>query len=178
MLHAMRPMLVASLLLLGSAAPAWSAAPAPAPKPWEVAVKGGAAVFLGSQSKALPHLIKPMLRAELSYLTVPRLRLGIEVVAIPEPNANYRLIGAYLLARGALWDGPVFKLWLKGGFGAGSAPRILFGGLTRDQDGALWGQMALAFVWTAVPDLLTVGVEVVDDNLTVLSLNASIGVAF
>lgn len=70
------------LLLLGGAAHAQ----------WRLAVKGGAAVFFGSQSSAIEHLIKPVVRLEASAKLGDRLRLGAEVGAVADGTEQYQLL--------------------------------------------------------------------------------------
>ncbi|NUN16621.1 MAG: hypothetical protein HUU55_23590 [Myxococcales bacterium] len=149
------------------------------PNPFWVALKGGVAAFpLTSQSPALPHVLKPMARLEAGYRFTNRLGFGVEISAVVDGNSNYRLLSGTLTGRAAAYLGELFSVWLGWGVGAGNAPPILASDLIVTEDVALTVEIALQLRWVVVENLLSLGIDFIDQNIVVISTAATVQFEF
>lgn len=147
--------------------------------PFWFAVKGGVAAFpLTSQSPALPHVLKPVVRLEGGYSITSRLGFGIEFSAVVDGNSNYRLLAGTVTGRAAAYLGNVFSVWFGWGVGAGNAPPILASDLVVTEDVALTVEMALQLRWAVVENLLSLGIDIIDQNIVVMTTAATVQVHF
>lgn len=159
--------------------PAIAEAPAPEPETrWYVATKGGVTAFLNSQSKILEHMLKPVVKLEVGYVALPDLLVGVELSAIADASEFYRVAGATVVGRAAFTRGEVFSFWFGWGAGAGMGPRILAPDLLAQSQVTLWLQAGLLFRWQAVPDVLSFGLDLLNENATLLTAAGSVQLHF
>jgi len=95
--------------------------------------------------------------------------VGAEIIGTQSDNENYSLLGALAFARAEMYRGPSFRLNLRGGFGFGSGPKILFKDLSHSKTVVPWGQFGLDMSWELIPGLRG-GTALAYENLSVLSL--------
>lgn len=166
----MRTLLIISLLAL--------AVPCSATETrWSAAVKGGVHVFFGGQSSALNHRLQPVVRADVRYRLLPRLDVGVEA-SFALGGKNYRLMGGYFIAALGMVRGDLFELDLVTGAGVGHHPAILYDDLSASHAVGPWFQWGLAFRWAVVTDLMDIGVELLHEHLSVLTIDLSLRFRF
>ena len=95
--------------------------------------------------------------------------VGLELVGTRSENHNYSLLGAMAFARVAMYTGPLYDLNLRGGFGFGSGPKILFKDLSYEKTIIPWGQMGIDMSWEILPDMRA-GTALLYENLSLISL--------
>ena len=171
-MHATRPLLLALILL---SAPAADALAAPGASEWSTALKGGLSLFRHSQASAPAHMTKPAVRAEVLVELSDRIRGGVELVGTLVSNRHYRLLGAYLVGRGDLYRGSVYRLSAAWGFGAGTSPAIMNADLTWEADLLPWVEIGLAQRWALGSGPWALGVDLMSDNLAAITLAAVVG---
>ncbi len=142
-----------------------------------IVIKGGITAFLNGQSNVPSHRIKPIVRAEWQRQYNPDAGFGMELMAIADKNENYRLMGGFLNVRGRLYSGSVFECWWMGGWGLGTAPKILYTDLETSHLLTIYGHMGFEFRWL-VNDSIALGVDLLSENLTQATLDATIGFRF
>ena len=138
---------------------------------WEVAVKGGASLVLNGQSNALPHRIRYSIRGEFAYRVAERFQLGVEMIFPARFERNYRMLGAMINAKVALYEGAIYQVKMVGGFGLGTGPKILSSQLDTDLPVRLWYQTAMQHRWTLIRNLMHIGLDLSFENLSVISTN-------
>ncbi len=150
------------------------AAQADAPKKWGVSLAGGVSVFTNSQS--FPHLMQPGVRLQAEYDAFERLRTGVELSGVLAPS-GYRLIGGYVTVAGALYAGSTYRLEIVTGVGVGTAPPILSEDLDTEHGVTVWAQLGLRNRWS-VTDSFVLGIDIVDEHLSVVTLTGAAGLRF
>jgi len=135
---------------------------------WSISAKGGVSFFLNSQSLALEHRIKPVVRLEGAFRVIPRFSVAIELVAAATSEAGYRLIGGYMLGKAHLYSGDIFQLNLAAGWGLGTGARILSHDLQAEADVAVWLQAGLQFRWALVADRFDLGLDLLSENISTI----------
>ena len=138
-----------------------------------VGLRAGISAFLNSQSYRPPHFIKPTTRVEVGFKLDAIREAGLEIVGTRSENENYSLLGALAFARAVLHKSSRNELNLRGGFGLGSGPRILFKDLSYEQDVIPWGQFGLDMRWKLMPGMHG-GAALSYENLSVISLLLSL----
>jgi hypothetical protein len=142
---------------------------------WSLALKGGPAFMMKSKSKAIPHLFKPMVRAELSRSLTKKTSVGLELATIATSNTNYRLIKISALFLADLHHGSLYRLWVRGGFGLGSHPSIMVEDLKPTKAPLnVHVDLGLAMSWQLPFEKTSLGLEIITDNLAILSLVGSL----
>ena len=147
------------------------------PVAWRVAIKGGVSLFTTSHSLAVEHFLHPALRVEGTYDVSERLAIGAEVGATVTGDANYAFEAASVVLRTPLYRGSVFSLILGWGFGIGTGPPILSGDLRVSAAVVPTMQLSLGAMWALVPERVYLGVEFIDEQLTVLTGVLSVGLS-
>ena len=150
-------------------------APSEAPR-WTLTTKGGVSLFTTSTSPVLEHLLKPAVRLEASYRVSPRLEMGAEIGALITGDADYAFESASLVFRSPLYDGDVFLLRIGWGFGLGTGPPILSADLTTKAVIVPTMQASLSVGWKVLRDRLVIGLEIIDEQLTVVTAALTVGV--
>ena len=164
-------------LLVAAASPAAAKTPSPSASPlWSMTAKGGVSIFTGSNSKAAAHFVHPVMRLEGAYRVSPRLEIGAELGAVVAGSANYAFESASLVMRTPLYEGEIFSMRLGWGFGIGSGPPILSDDLKAQSTVVPTMQVSLGFRWEVVCDSVDIGLEIIDEQLTVLSAVLTAGV--
>lgn len=170
-----RMSLLAALLVVPYTAQAETAATANTAETAEtsqemrVGIRGGVSTFLNSQSYRPAHFIKPTTRVEFGLALDDNREVGAEIIGTQSDNENYSLLGALAFARAEMYRGPSFRLNLRGGFGFGSGPKILFKDLSYAKTVVPWGQFGLDMSWELIPGLRA-GTALAYENLSTLSL--------
>lgn len=145
---------------------------------WYVAAKGGVTTFFNSQSKVLEHMLKPVVRLEVGWIATPDLLVGVELSAVADASEYYRVVGATAVGRAAIYRGDVFSFWFGWGAGAGMGPRILAPDLLAVSQATLWLQAGLLFRWQVLPDVLALGLDVTNENASLLTAAGTVQVSF
>jgi hypothetical protein len=154
-----------------------SSAAAEAPR-WGVTLTGGISAFFNSQSFALGHLTKPVIKLQTEYDYSRRIRLGVELSGVAAADNGYRLIGGYATVAGALYAGDVYRLELVAGVGGGTAPPILSSDLAVEHSATAWFQFGLRHRWTLPGGRIVLGIDLVDEHLSTVSLTGAVGLRF
>jgi len=141
---------------------------------WSVALKGGPGFMLNSKSTTIPHLFKPMVRIESSRDLMDRTSIGIEVSSIASTNENYRLIKVSALLSADLYRGSLYALWVRGGFGVGNSPAIMSPDLHQSSKLGAHVDLGTGMSWQLPFANSSLGLEIVSDNLAVVSLLSSL----
>ena len=142
---------------------------------WSLAVKGGPAFMMKSKSKAIPHLFKPMVRAELIRSLSSKTSFGLEAAVIASSNKSYRLIKVSALFMADIYQGPLYGLWIRGGFGLGNHPPIMVEDLLPTQAPLnIHVDLGLGMDWSLPFANSSIGLEIITDSLSVLSLVSSL----
>ena len=144
---------------------------------WTLSAKAGVSAFTTTVSKAPAHYLKPALRLELSYPLTGNLEIGGELGAIVSADLNYAFESANLVFRTPLYRGDVFSLRLGWGFGLGSAPPILASDLETSALLAPTLQFSLGARWSVLDHKLHLSVEVISEQLVVVSGLLGLGVS-
>lgn len=145
---------------------------------WAFEVKGGVSLLLNAKSFAIAHRLRETVRVAAEYIYDEDLHLGVELVGTGLGNADYRLIGVYFNAIAPLYAGSVFQLRLIGGWGFGTGPAILATDLTVDHPVTLYVQAGLQFRWTVIGDLMTLGIDLLDENINLVTATGTVGFMF
>ena len=145
---------------------------------WEVSVKAGTSFLLNGQSNALAHRLRHNLRAEFAYRLHPRLHIGGELVVPLNFDRNYRMLGGFFNAKVNIHDGDIYQFKWLGGVGLGFGPKILSTELNTEEPLRLWYQTAMQHRWTIVSNLMSIGLDIAYENLSVLSANLAIQFEF
>ncbi len=140
-----------------------------------VRFKGGISFFTKSQSTALPHLLKPNIRLELSRTLTPQTEIGFEVGSVASTNKNYRVLTAYVYAAGYFHHGSLYRIGVRGGVGAGPGPAILYADLRSSQDLTGYTQFGITMDWQLPVDRLQLGLQILVENLSVATLVLTTG---
>ena len=90
-------------------------------------------------------------------------------------DAGYAFESASLVLRTPLYEGDVFSMHLGWGFGVGSGPPILSDDLLTHSTAVPTLQMSLITRWEIVGDALDLGLELIDEQLTVLTAVLTLG---
>jgi len=142
-----------------------------------VVLKGGVTAFMNSQSNVPSHRLKPVVRAEWIRRYKQPVAFGLELMAVADKNKNYRLMGGYLNIHALMYSGSVFECWWMGGWGLGNAPKILYTDLETNHPVTVYGHTGFEFRWW-VNDSIALGVDLLSENLTQATLDATIGFRF
>ena len=135
-----------------------------------VTAKGGVNFFLNSQSIALEHMLKPMVRLEAAFRTHRRFSLAVELAASTS-GGGYRLIGGYILGKFHLYDGDLFSMKFAAGGGLGTGARILATDLQVEAEVAAWMQAGLQFRWSIVKETFALGLDLISENVSSVGLS-------
>ena len=144
---------------------------------WEVALKGGMGLETQSQSLALSHALQPRARLEVTRSLSPDVKLGVELSGVISGESGYQLVGGWLVGRAAMSRGDVFSSWVGFGAGVGTDAAILHPDLVSHGDVALWHQLGVLLRWD-VGAGVSLGMDVMAENLTALSLAGAVGMRF
>lgn len=180
-LVALALLLLAPAALAAEDAPAAVVGEAAAPDDgpdWYVTGKGGVTTFFNTQSKILEHMLKPVVKLEVGWVALPDLLIGVEMSAIADASEFYRVVGATAVGRAAIYRGDVFSFWFGWGAGAGMGPRILSPDLLVVSQVTLWLQAGLLFRWQVVPDVLSLGLDLTNENGSLLTAAGAVQVHF
>ena len=139
---------------------------------WQVSAKGGVSFFTQSRSNALPHRLKPNLRLSALTSVHKELRLGVELVGVLSESTGYRLLGGTVAGRTHCYNGEVFDLDLLFGVGLGTAPKILSPNLDTESKLAVWANMGLGLHWALPGDIVSLGMEFLSEQITVVTATA------
>lgn len=145
---------------------------------WYVGIKGGVTTFLNSQSKVLEHFMKPVVKLEVGWVALPDLLIGVELSAIADASEYYRVAGVTAVGRAAFYRGDVFSFWFGWGAGAGLGPRILAPDLIAQSQVTLWVQAGLLFRWQVVPDVFSLGIDILNENASLLTTAGTVQLHF
>lgn len=143
---------------------------------WTLTTKGGVSLFTTSRSPVLDHLLKPAVRLEASYRMSPRLEMGAEVGALVTGDADYAFESASVVFRSPLYDGDIFVLRIGWGFGLGTGPPILSADLTTEAVIVPTMQASVSLGWKVLRERLVIGLEIIDEQLTVVTAALTVGV--
>ena len=138
---------------------------------WEVSIKAGTSFVLNGQSNALAHRFRQSIRAEFAYKVASRLQIGGELVVPLDFDRNYRMLGGLVNAKVSIHDGEIYKFKMLGGFGLGFGPKILSTELSTEEIVRLWYQTAMQHRWQVVPRLMSLGLDIGFENLSVITAN-------
>lgn len=172
-----RAISLALLLLLPQLALAVSPWEAEEPTAWqvrnskfEVCLKAGGSLY--SQSD---NALKINARLEALYLMSEDTAIGLEGLSMITGDKNYQILGAYIVLRAFIINQDDFRVWLKSGFGGGPGPPALNkDGVTRhDIEGLV--QLGAGLSYAPWNHRVSLGVELVEENLTLFSLLATLG---
>jgi hypothetical protein len=165
------------LLLLPQLALAVSPWEAEKPTAWqvrdskfEISLKSGGSVYTQSENTLTINA-----RVEALYMMSKDTALGLEGLSMITGNEDYQLLGAYFIMRAFIVNRDDLRIWLKSGFGGGPGPPALNkDGVTRhDIEGLVQLGAGLSFApWN---HRVALGVELVEENLTMFSLLATLG---
>ena len=111
----------------------------------------------------------PVMRLEGTYRLSERLEIGAEVSAVVTGDQSYAFEAGYLLMHTPLYEGDIFSMRLGWGFGIGSGPPILSDDLVAKSSVVPTMQLSLGFRWEIVCDTFDVGLELIDEQLTVVT---------
>ena len=136
---------------------------------WEISAKGGMSFFTNSRSKTLAHLFKPNVRLEALNQWHEKLSLGVEAVGVIADSTGYRLMGGYIVGSTPLYHGNVFGLDLDFGFGAGTGPPILSASLDMDHSVVAWAKLGLGFRWLLPGDSVTLGIDLLSEQISMVT---------
>jgi hypothetical protein len=153
-------------------------ADADAKAPFLLALKSGVTGFLQTQSKVPEHFLKPVVRLEVGYLVRPELIVGVELSAIADASEFYRVAGGYVVGRAAMVRGDVFSMWFGWGAGLGMGPRILAPDLLAQSDVTLWVQAGLLFRFEVIEDVLSLGLDLINEQATLLTGTGTVQLHF
>ena len=158
------PLVLAGVLLAPSSATAseWTA-------------EAGISAFTKSRSMAIEHMTKPVVRVEGMMDVSDRLSLGGEVGTVLSDSASYRLVGATLFARTYLYKCDTFRLLYNWAWGVGTGPPILSDDLKVESDMVLWVHTGLDARWTLPGDRWVLGVGLTWEQLSVVTMAATVG---
>ncbi|MBR56573.1 MAG: hypothetical protein CMH54_00795 [Myxococcales bacterium] len=140
-----------------------------------VRLKTGISFFTKSQSTAIPHLLKPNIRLELARTLTPKTEIGVDVGSVVTTNPNYRVLTGYLYAAGYFHTGSLYRIGVRGGVGAGPGPRILYADLRSQQDLTGYTQFGVIMDWQLPVDRLQIGLQILVENLSVVTLALTTG---
>ncbi|MDP6946770.1 MAG: hypothetical protein QF464_21650, partial [Myxococcota bacterium] len=104
------------------------------------------------------------------------LEIGAELGAVVTGDANYAFESASLVLRTHLYEGDIFSMRLGWGFGIGSGPPILSDDLNTKSAVVPTMQLSVGFRWEIVCDAVDIGLEIIDEQLTVVSAVLTAGV--
>jgi hypothetical protein len=164
------------VLLAGVPTAAWAAEGDPVTR-WEVTAKGGIGLETNSQSLALEHALQPRARLEVLTDLSPDVRVGVELSGVLSGESGYQLIGGWFVGRAAMSRGDVFSSWVGFGAGVGTDAAILHPDLVSGGDLALWHQLGVLFRWELGAGV-SLGVDVMSENLSAISLAGTAGLHF
>ena len=138
----------------------------------------GAAYLAHARSHAIGHAFKPAARLGLRRSVSDRLEVGGAISGLLDASEHYRVAGALVHGRLALWRRPAFSLGAGLALGVGYNADVLHGDL---RAGALpvvpYGFVALDGRWS-IADRWLVGAEAGWEDLSIVRLGLLFGVAF
>ena len=166
------------LLLMPAAALAVPPWVAEKPQAWQVknskfelSLKGGGSMFFHGQKS-----IKANARLEVGYLLNEDTSIGLEGLGMVTGNNDYQLLAGYLVLRAYMINEDSLRVWLKSGLGGGPGPPTLnMDGKTR-HDVAGLVQLGVGLSYAPWNHRVAFGVELIEENLSMVSLLATLGV--
>jgi len=137
----------------------------------ELSLKGGGALFIHRD-----NAIKINARFEVAYLLSEDTSIGLEGLGMVTGNNDYQLLGVCLVMRAFIVQEDHLRFWLKSGIGGGPGPPSLNkDGVTRhDLEGLV--QLGLGISYAPWNHRVSLGVEALEENLSIVSLLATLGI--
>jgi len=169
--------LLSLLLSVGNAARADESAARPSARLQVVELRLGPTMLLNSQSKALGHLFKPLVRLATRVEVTNRFEAGAALLGILDTNENYRVAGMLATGRFAAVSLPRFSAGLGFGIGAGYGANILDEDLFMSDPVVPYGYLSADARWR-VGDMWALGVEGAWENISMVSLGMNFAALF
>jgi hypothetical protein len=164
-------------LSLGNFARGETASPTPSPQLQIVELRVGPTLLQNSRSKALGHILKPLVRLATRVEVTNGFEVGAALLSILDTSEHYRVAGMLATGRWAVFAGPRFSAGLGFGFGAGYGADILDSDLYMSSSVVPYGYLSADARWR-VGQMWAMGVEGAWENGSMFTLGLNLAVLF